>query len=221
MNEGSEKIYAVVTGDIIGSSRLSPPRREKLLEVMKRGGGEVRKLMGAAMPWDVDIYSGDTWQFVMAQPGLALKAAIFYRAYIKASLEKADTRFVVALGTISLFPQNRVSEGDGEAFRRSGRLLQDNDRRQNMRFAYPESPRERVWDVAFALLDGIITHGWSEKGARAVLGAIQKWPQQKIAELWLPPISQPTVAEHLELASWPAIELAVGQFEQDFLTQDI
>jgi hypothetical protein len=121
----------------------------------------------------------------------------------------------VALGRIDFVPGERVSEGDGEAFRLSGRLLQDSAPGQRMRFASSDRSDARLWDVAFGLVDAIISRSWSAKQARAVSGALRGWPIPKTASLWTPIIAEPTVTIHLRKAGWPAIEHAIDYFEQE------
>ena len=89
-----------------------------------------------------------------------------------------------AVGRIDFVPGERVSEGDGEAFRLSGRLLQDSAPGQRMRFASSDRPDARLWDIAFGLVDAIISRSWSAKQARAVSGALRGWPAPKTACLW-------------------------------------
>ncbi len=133
------KLYGVVTGDVVASSKLSPPDRERLFAVMKEASRELRQWLGEAMPLEVDIYGGDSWQILLATPGKALAAALFFRAYLRAHPPHCDSRFAVAIGPIDFVPGKNVSEGDGDAFRRSGQMLEGGLGKRRMGFA-PGAP---------------------------------------------------------------------------------
>ena len=62
----------------------------------------------------------------------------------------------------------RVIEGDGEAFRLSGRALEAMGGRRLV-YAAPEGSALNDWDVACRLLDELAM-GWTARQARAVLG---------------------------------------------------
>jgi len=208
------KTYAVMSGDIVMSSRLEREAREALPGVLKQAAAALREFLGDAVPLDIDVYAGDSWQLLLTRPGSALRAAVFLRAFLLDRADGLDTRIAVAIGGIDFVPGERVSEGDGEAFRLSGRLLQESDPGRRMRFASSHLSDAGTWDVAFGLLDAIITQNWSAKQARAVSGALRGWPLARTAELWDPRISDPSVAGHLRKAGWPAVERGIKYFEQ-------
>jgi hypothetical protein len=209
-------IYAVISGDIIGSSKLSKPLRESLLLTMKQGSELLQATYPNAIPCAVDIYAGDSWQLFVAEPGLALRAAVFYRAFLlDATNRQVDTRLAISLGHVDFLSRERISESDGEAFRNAGRLLQEASGRQNMRFMAPHGPHAKVWGCAVGLLDTIIQH-WSAKQARAVAGAIRGLSRAEIAAHWRPPITESTVFGHLAEAGWAAVERALNTFEEEY-----
>ncbi|MCY2987797.1 MAG: hypothetical protein NTY19_08035 [Planctomycetota bacterium] len=212
-----QKTYAVLTGDIVGSSQLGPAERKALPDLLRRAAGELRDFRTAAIPLDIDIYAGDSWQLLLTDPGLALRAAVFMRAFLRDRAEELgcelDSRVVVALGSIDFVPANRVSEGDGEAFRLSGRTLQEIAPTQRMRFVIAGVPNSPVWDAVFALIDGIITHCWTAMQARAVSGVSRDWSRSQTATLWPKPISPSAVFAHLRKACWHAISQTISQFE--------
>ncbi len=212
MNIEPGKRYAVITGDLVNSSKLESSRRRKAHEVMRRGSDELRAFLPAAVPLEIDVFAGDRWQILLSQSGCALRAALFYRVLLLAEAE-VDTRLAAAIGTVDFVPGNRVSEGDGAAFRLSGRLLEQSGR-YRMRFVAEDSSQSEVWDAMFVLADALISRRWTARSARAVSGALRGWSQAQIADLWSPAISPPAVAQHLRAASWPAMEEAIRTFEK-------
>ena len=121
-----QKLYAILTGDIIGSSQLQEGDRKKLHQVMTDGSFYVRKYFGDSIPLDVDVFRGDSWQMLVSDPVKSLRIGLYYRAFIRARMQfnKIDTRLSIALGRIDFIPGERVSSGDGEAYRRSGEALE-------------------------------------------------------------------------------------------------
>jgi hypothetical protein len=209
-------IYAVIAGDIIGSSKLAKPLRESLLLTMKQGSEVLQATYPKAIPCSVDIFAGDSWQLFVVKPCLALRVAVFYRAFLLDATDRgADSRLVISLGSVDFLSQERISESDGEAFRNAGKLLRDTGDKQYMHFVAPHDPHAEAWDCAVGLLDTIIRQ-WSAKEARAVSGAIRGLSLAENSAQWKPfSISDSTVSRHLAEAGWSAIERTVKSFEKE------
>ncbi|HNR93940.1 MAG TPA: hypothetical protein PKK36_04940 [Kiritimatiellia bacterium] len=217
MDIEKNKSYAVLTGDIVGSTSLPSERRGELHDIMKKGAKDLKRQFKTALPLEFDIFSGDSWQMLIVEPWHALRIALYFRAYIQAYLVGLDTRIAIAVGSVEFLPKGRVSEGDGEAFRLSGRLLQEKNQTSRMRFAGGRRIFERRgWDAAFYLMDALIMRAWTDKRAKAMLGALQGWPQEQIATLWDPPIRQQSVTEHLQGAAWETIRAVLKEYEHCF-----
>ena len=211
------KSYAVITGDIVGSTSLPPEAFARLHDVIRQGVKVLRKVYREALPLDVDIFSGDSWQLLIARPGLALRVALYLRAHLLANIKGADTRMAVAIGSVDTIPGKRVSEGDGEACRLSGRLLEEKSRSSRLRFvAGRQFSGGGVWDASFHILDALIVREWTGKRAQAMIGALQGLQQEQIARLWEPPIRQQAVTKHLRGAGWDAIQVVLKEFERSF-----
>jgi hypothetical protein len=210
----SGKLYGVVSGDVVGSSKLHKGERAALFESMQRASSVLRGWLGDRMPLPVDVFGGDSWQLLVTAPEKTLAAALLYRATLRAGTPSADTRSAIAIGTVDFVPGEAVSAGDGAAFRLSGRLLSERLGKRRMGFATEQADRSGQWDLVLDLLDTLITSSWTDKRARAVSGALQGWTQQAIGQLWDPPIDQATVNRHLKTAGWTAIARAIEDFER-------
>lgn len=209
------RTYAVISGDIIGSSKLSPSKRAELPDIMKQASNELRTFLAESIPLSVDIFAGDSWQLLVSEPGEALKAALFYRSSIIVATEKTiDTRLVIAVGKVDFVPGERASEGDGEAFRLSGRGLKEASK-QHMQFVAERFSDCDLWDATFGLLD-LIVRRWSARQAQAVLGALQGRSHAEIATGYTPPIERASATRLLAAANWHAIEQVVGVFKSKF-----
>jgi hypothetical protein len=209
------KTYAVVTGDVVASSRLSRERRQALHEAMTATSGELREAWPKALLGELDIFRGDGWQMVVARPELALRCALFYRAGLRARMasHRFDVRLALALGTIDFIPGRRVSQGDGEAFRLSGKALEGMRRSEGMRLLFPGCAVEAALDTVVRLVDALAAR-WSDKQALAVTGALRGWPQDAIGRrCWPRPISQQAVQQHLDRAAWNGLDAGLAYFE--------
>ncbi|NVM23607.1 MAG: hypothetical protein HWN68_17725 [Desulfobacterales bacterium] len=67
------KLYAVITGDIVSSSKLPPEKRQQLHVVMNEGSNALRKAFKKDVPLDVDIFRGDSWQVLIPDPSKSLR----------------------------------------------------------------------------------------------------------------------------------------------------
>jgi hypothetical protein len=173
--------YAVITGDIVASSGLSLPDRRRLLRIIGESSRRLRKIFGRVAPLEVDVFRGDSWQLLLTDPPRSLRAALLFRALLRSKMEshQFDTRIAIGIGTVDLVPRRRVSEGSGEAFRASGRAL-DSMKKRRMAVSFPGSKLEAPLDAIVHLVDEIAVH-WTDRQARAMVGALQGWTQKKIA----------------------------------------
>ena len=216
MRVNRNHLYAVVTGDVVASSKLAESRRRALHEAMTSSSRALRTAFAESMPVDVDIFRGDGWQMVLTAPALALRAALFYRASLRSRMQshRFDIRMALAIGTINFIPSERVSQGDGEAFHLSGKAIESMRRGEGMSFRLPDRPEERALDVVVRLVDSLAAK-WSDRQALAVTGALQGWTQERIAKTcWSKPISQQAVAQHLDRAAWNSVEVGLAFFEE-------
>lgn len=209
---------AVITGDVVGSTDRPVADRPALLAALHALTDVLRQTFGGeAVPVPVDVYGGDTWQAMVTPASHGLRAALLIRATLRGHVVDGadapiDTRLFVARGAVDHLAAERLSESDGEAFRLSGRGLEGlTDRRM----AFDNATRSHLddWDVVVHLLDAIALE-WTPRQARAVAGALRGWRQDRIAQMWTPAVSQPTIAGHLRAAHWDAVEAATVAYEE-------
>ncbi len=216
MKTQPDKLYAVITGDIVASSLLSSSKREMLHKVMMDSSKVLQDEFKDAVPMGVDIFRGDGWQIIISKPAKVLRLALFYKAMLRAKMEshRFNTRMAIALGHVDFIPGNRVSEGYGEAYQLSGKALERMPKASNMSFVFPGMELEKVLNVVIQLIDSISSR-WSDRQALAVTGALRGWKQEKIAEKWWKKkVSQQAVAQHLSRAGWHPVEKGILFFEQ-------
>lgn len=117
---------AVITGDFTGFSKLARPVRMKAPGIVRDAGRSLIRAFGPVMPADIDVFRGDGWQALLHDPALALRAALFFRAFIVSRIDRSgvDTRMAIGIGTVDYVPPGNVAAGDGDAYRASGSLLE-------------------------------------------------------------------------------------------------
>ena len=218
MTDDKSKLYAVLTGDVIASSKIYDEKGESVAAILQRVftasiGDYARDVHG-----EIDVFRGDSWQVLLSNPVYSLRIALLFRAGLRS--ENIDTRVAIGIGTVDHISEDRVSSGVGEAFTRSGEGLDRLGRRT--RRAFPSrmhislSVDETMGEMLGAivcLVDSIAT-GWSTKQALAVRGALWGHTQERIAASWsLGEIAQQTIGEFLNRAGWPAVSTGIDAVE--------
>lgn len=211
--------FAVITGDIVGFSKLSRAQRSHLVPVLRRASRELQIHFRDSVPLGVDVFRGDSWQLVVSKPARAVRIALFIRAYCVSQMKvrSVDTRLAIGIGSIDYLPSRAASSGDGEAFRRSGQGLDKMARARRMSIDGPASIGSlglRTVDVLLRLLDAL-ARAWTQRQANAVCGALLGWKQERIASSWFKgTLSQQAVAQHLDRAGWNAVAAALKHLEE-------
>lgn len=169
------KIYAVLTGDLIGSSRFTIEEREEILSNLK---DSFKIISPDIIASPFVIFRGDSFQGVLSRPDEALKAALIIRASLlskfKGKRTRLDARIAIGIGTIDYLPRDQAGEGDGEAFRNSGPELDKMKKgEQNSIIRTPWTEIDEELRTECALLDALIQR-WTKEQAEATLYQIQK-----------------------------------------------
>lgn len=214
-----DKHYAVITGDVVRSSRFVGVHRKKLHDAMTAADRALREAFKDDVRLPVDIFRGDSWQCLVQDPVHCVRVGLFYRATLKALMDdnETDTRLAIAVGQVDFVPQKRVSGGDGDAYRLSGQLMET--MAHNVRMDFGFAGRENLFEikagaVMLCLMDALVRQ-WTSRQAKAVCGALRNLSQKEIAEtLWPRPITQQAVAQHLDRAGWYSIHQGLRFFEE-------
>lgn len=214
LNLKPDQHYAVLTGDVVGSSKLDKASRQELPAALKKASQAARSLYGKAVPLDADVFRGDSWQLIVTDAKLGLRAAVFFRAHLHANSPDVglDTRIAIGIGTINFVPKGQVSQGDGPAFRESGKVLETMPKSRRLVLSLAETKTPAGIAPVIGLMDAVMER-WTEKQSLAVTGMLQGLPQSQIAGLWTPPVKQPVVARHLRQAGWEAVESGLAYVE--------
>ncbi len=218
MQGTSDALVAVLTGDVVRSSRLPLSERAALASVLQARCEAVRAAFGKdLLPFGVDTFRGDGFQTLVAHPGLALRVAVYFRAAFRCDPDTgfSDLRIAVGVGRVEYTGQ-RVSEGLGPAYELSGRRLDAMTRGERLGIAADVDGFDPdAWSVISALMDTVAA-SWTSKQALAISGAVRGMTQQAIADDWPTPIRQQTVGDHLVRGGWRAIKAVLAFYENSF-----
>jgi hypothetical protein len=210
---------AVLTGDIVESGKLLGVVRAQLSDALLGVAARVAHYFPAYVPYKLDFFRGDSWQWLVTVPGKSLKLAVFIRSMLRNTLEEAalDTRIAIGIGTVEAIPGEDLARANGEAFRLSGDLLDHFKRVDRMRVRLPakcDPILAEALEVVVQLVD-LQVSGWTTKQAYAVCAAMLGFTQLESAGHWFSPsISQQAVGQHLDRAGWSAVEDGLAYFER-------
>lgn len=209
------RICAALTGDLVRSSRLSAAESAGAMAALRRAGDDFAALHPGAVVGRMDTFRHDSWQILLQQPELAVRAALFFRTILKLESDaeaKYDTRVSIGIGPVELVSARRISDSRGPAFTRSGKGL---DAMGGRRLALdagegPQAALGCLADAAIPLLDCLVGD-WTPAESRAVNGALQGLTQEAIAGRW-PPVgetgrapSRQAVSDALARAHWRTV----------------
>jgi len=209
----TKKIYAVLTGDLIGSSRFRIDEREKVISNLK---DSFKMISSDIITSQFVIFRGDSFQGVLSRPDEALNAALIIRSSLlsrfKGKRARLDARIAIGIGTIDYLPGNQVGEGDGEAYRNSGPELDKMKKReQNLIIKTPWAGINEELRIECSLLDALIQR-WTKEQAEVILYHITKGvTQEEIAKILS--ISQPAVFQRLKTGGYWAVQAFLEHFE--------
>jgi hypothetical protein len=209
------KVYAVLTGDIVGSTGLPPPGLPTLMQRLREAAERFSAAFPGAVLGRLDVFGGDGWQILMPDWKRSLRAAVYMRAVAKSTeAMKADSRVAVAWGAVdtgSLKPE-RISESTGEAFTRSGRALKTMRKQGRLVLDDGEACGEwRFLRTSVTLVDELASR-WTPRQAETVAVALLGHGQGAIAARLGK--RQPTVYRALRAAGWQGIAVLLEQIEK-------
>jgi hypothetical protein len=209
---GGNKIYAVITGDIVKSRKLGKDR-EKALSILKETLNSLIDFKGDSIGGISDIFRGDSFQIVVSKAGFALEITIFLKARLLTETIKGkniDVRIAIGIGKVESLNKKNIPESDGEAFRLSGSAL-DNISKYR-RLSIKSSIDELNTQLSFisSSIDSI-TRRWSPEQAEAILLWLSGYTQTSISKKI--GISQPAVNQRLQLGGHFALNESFELFK--------
>lgn len=207
------KIFAVLTGDIVGSTDPDAPAAGALLDTLRQLETALGECYGDAVVGHLDVFRGDGWQLLVSKPDWSLRIAVFMRVFLKSKLG-VDTRVAIAIGHVETIDRAKISTSSGPAFLSSGRYLDQEmgSRRMAMADGVQPDNMHRWLAVLLKLFDDIVT-GLSRAQADAILHMLEApdLTQEDLGEQLS--ISQEAARKRLKSGRWTDFQSVIELFE--------
>lgn len=179
----TKKIHAVLTGDITGSSAIDRDFHQALHTI----AGDIKEQHKGFL---FEVFRGDSFQALVRQPEAALLLSVIIRAGLRrysrsASVNDAwDARISIGIGYAEIKDNVNLGEMTGEAFVRSGQLL---DKMKNegsrLKITTGEEQTDKEFGAACPLADAIINRWTTSQSEAIYLYLLQKKTQTEIGKL--------------------------------------
>jgi hypothetical protein len=205
---------AVLTGDIIKSTRLSPAALDAAMAALADAAAAMSGWEGSRDA-RFSRFRGDGWQCLAPSPAQALRAALFLRASLRALDRDADTRVSVGIGPGTLPAAGGLAAASGPAFEISGRGLDRMARAQQLAVAWAAPPAAAaVVGAVFALADEI-SRLWTPRQAEVLVETLSPGdePQETLAAQH--GVSQQAIAKRLSGGGEWALRRALAALEAE------
>jgi tetratricopeptide (TPR) repeat protein len=205
MNNEKATYIAVVTGDLVDSSKRKGEERKQLDELLKKGldivfsDAEDRK----------DIFRGDSFQ-IETNPVTVLSKVLKLRSYLK--MNGIEARMAIGIGEED-YTAKEVKRSDGEAYQLSGKAFDNLEKNEYLKIVTRWPDFDKILDTLIILLDSHLANH-STLQAEAVYFAIDNMNQLEIAKNL--GITQPAINSRLKGANYNAISQAQYFFESEF-----
>lgn len=176
-----EKLYAVITGDVVGSTLMDDDYHSILKSLITN----IRAELDTELKFEA--YRGDSFQVLTSNIGKSLLMAVLLRAGFRSktanqkSEDSGDIRLTLGIGTVSS-EITALGTMEGEAFTRSGRALDEMKKSQErLKIVIGEEKTDAIFDAVCPMADDVI-RGWSQPQAEAVFLYLLQ-PQLNQAEI--------------------------------------
>ncbi|HPT04222.1 MAG TPA: hypothetical protein PLG86_03700 [Bacteroidales bacterium] len=181
------KHFAVITGDIVGSSKLNGEQKRLMIEAVKTGFARVQEISGNEALLGYYFFRGDSFQGVLVNPKYALKAALAIKTALRTEFphqrkkQALDARIAIGIGCVDNLSSEIPGTGNGEAFLLSGLTLDKMKPRQRLIIVTSNSAINSELVAECAMADAIISQ-WAIQSAEAVYLSLKGLTLEQIAE---------------------------------------
>jgi DNA-binding transcriptional ArsR family regulator len=218
--QDKRELYAVITGDLVGSSEISYNDREILLSALH----DSFSYMNAFIHPDYnhvpffEISRGDSFQTLFSDPENALMASVLI--LLKLSLfsedeKEIETRISIGVGSVEFLSESgSVGEADGQAFRFSGKTLdsmKENERKLMITTANPAL--NLILESQCSFFD-YVANRWTRIQKKFLLDKLIGMTQGEIAKKYGK--SQSTVSQSLKAAGYDSLKLFLDNYANLF-----
>lgn len=164
------KIGAIITGDIVDSTKMVAEERNSMLRMLQ----SFPDLLLPLTKIDLEIFRGDSFQIRVVNPVDSLTVALAIRAHIRSFKfaehnRQWDARLSIGIGTIE-YENGTLATSDGVAYRVSGRGL-DSIGKSRLIIETPWEDVNKELRVSTAFADDLITD-WTQSQSRVIFQSL-------------------------------------------------
>lgn len=164
------KIGAIITGDIVDSTKMVAEERNSMLLMLQ----SLPELLSTMTKIDLEIFRGDSFQIRIWDSVASLKVALAIRAHIRSFKfaeynRQWDARMAIGIGTME-YDTCTLAMSDGQAYRASGRGL-DAIGKGRLTIETPWEEINKELRVSTAFADDIVS-GWTQSQSRVIFQSL-------------------------------------------------
>lgn len=213
---------AVLTGDVIHSTKLEPIKLYALFQTLEK---ELHSLSDQ-YNMRYELFRGDSFQCLVQEPSHSLRITLQIKMFIRSlaaqedSKDKSgrpaksgnitDARMALGIGEAEAFDQ-RLATANGTAFQLSGRALDElKDARQHL-IIDSDDMHKQEWRTASILLDALISRT-SASQCQVLYYKLKGLTETEIGSMLN--IGQSAVNQRASSGNWTAINAMLNRFEE-------
>ena len=157
-------LVAVLTGDLIGSTKADLGRVERSMTILAQAAEFIERETKNRSTRFSRSY-GDGWQMYLDHPGDSLWIAVYLNALLKADPHSLPTRIAIGIGEVESLGATGLAGARGSAFTSSVRTLVAMQPGQTL--ALEGDPTDDMQRVAVAFIEERMS-GWSREQAEVM-----------------------------------------------------
>lgn len=192
---------AVITADIVNSTRISKPDMKKIMKNISLIFSEHK----------IEFFRGDSFQVYVKSPGDALRLTLLSRTTaMKLSTGISDVKASIAIDSVKV-PVRDLNTASGDAFVLSGRAF--DSMKPGKRLAIHCNERYDTVNTAFRIMTQFMDYlvqRMTYKQAMVISELLLDRTQVEIARRIKK--SQATVHKHIQSAGWPEMEKLLQEY---------
>lgn len=200
---------AVINGDLVKSTSLPEPRLDLAFRTLEAAAEDIAGWQAPEAPTAFSRNRGDGWQVFIADPGLALRAALYLRAALRAQGRDLATRMAVGIADGGPPETRDLNTANGPAYVAAGHALDTMKAPVEMCVASPDAALRAV----FRLSDHL-SRGWTPKQAAALMPVLAPKGATHQAIAARQHVTRQAVGQALRSAGYDAINDALRMIEQ-------
>lgn len=200
-------IVGVITGDIVQSSKIKAENKGRLIDYLYELRGNVTDICY----FDIEFFRGDSFQLLVKDAEQTLLIALSLRAKLRSAPSeiKCDARLSIGVGSIE-YRNESVKLSDGEAFRLSGRGLDEIGKKRRLVISTPWKQVNEELAISTAFADDIVSK-WTKDQAEMIFISLSTDTTQKAISATLDKTAQ-NVSKLLNAAKEPLLKPYINRF---------